>query len=118
MDVFSTLLQQLVSHLPGSRGAVFVDGEGEAVGKAGEDPDAAMIMGAHWGVVYSLLQRSLARLGQAPSRGVVLGFGDRQVAIEAVDDGYLVVCDADRVTSPGQVRSICRHTAELLREEM
>jgi len=118
MNVFSTLLQRLVSDLPGSRGAVFVDWEGEAVGTAGGDIEAVRLMGAHWGVVYSLLQRSLARRQSRPCDGLVLGFEDRQVVSQPVAEEYLVVCDTARETSPARALSLCSDAAARIREEM
>lgn len=118
MDVFSTLLQQLVTDRPGARGAVFVDWEGESVGQAGEDSEAIRLMGAHWGVVYALLQRSLKTRQLAPATSLVIGFKDRQVVVKAVDDQYLLVCDTTREISPAQALSVCGGTAALLREEM
>lgn len=118
MDVFTNLMQELVTDLPGSRGAVFVDWEGEAVGQAGEDTEATRIMGAHWGVVHGLLQRSLESRKLLPSDGLVMGFEDRQVVIKPVADGYLVVCDVARGTSPGQALALCGQAADRLREEM
>lgn len=117
MDVFSSLLQQLISDLPGARRAIFVDWEGEAVGQAGDDLDAARLMGAHWGVVHSLMKRSLER-HDLPPDGVVLSFSDQRVVIKAVTDGYLVVCQTTRDVSPSHELSACALIAEKLQEEM
>ncbi len=114
MDVFSSLLHQLITDLPGALRAVFVDWEGEAVGQTGDDPDAARLMGAHWGVVHGLAKKNMA----VPVEGLVLSFEDRHVVVKPVADGYLVVCETSRRTSPGQALWACARTATLIREEM
>ena len=90
---FTAALREVVARVPGARGAVFLDGEGEAVDEFAEVTTSEIrILGAHLGILLALLKE----------RGTLWG-APRELCIEAsratflvlsIDNRYLVALEA------------------------
>jgi hypothetical protein len=78
-STFTTILERLLVAVPGTRGAVLVDSDGETVDYAGIlDPFDLKIAAAHWQIVVGELQ-------------MLEHFSDlRQVTVRARNRGYIV----------------------------
>lgn len=78
-STFTAILERLLAVVPGSRGAVLVDSDGETVDYAGIlDPFDLKIAAAHWQIVIAELQ-------------MLEHFGDtRQITVRARSRGYIV----------------------------
>jgi predicted regulator of Ras-like GTPase activity (Roadblock/LC7/MglB family) len=86
---FTTILERLVSSIPGAKGAVMVDAEGEAVDYAGLlDPFDLKVCAAHWQIVLGEL-RELRHLN-APQQ-ITVHARNRGYIIRQLPEGYALV---------------------------
>jgi hypothetical protein len=88
-SVFAAILADLVSRLPGARGAVLVDAEGEAVDFSGRsEPFELQLAGAHWRVV---LEEVHCRPALGAPIHLVVRAARASYLVRSLPDGYAVV---------------------------
>ncbi len=115
---FTDVLRAAVARVPGARGAVFLDIEGEAVDEFTESSRTTIqLVGAHLGVVLTLARERLAAALGEP-REVLIEAARGTVLLQAIDARYLVVMEADPQASIGLMRRELRRAVAALREEM
>lgn len=99
--MFDDLLRSLVASVPGARGAVFCDGEGEAVSAIGasgrREPEATgdfdlRVAGAQLATPLELAKRHGQAAIGAPCELVITGARETLLVKMLPDDYYLVVC--------------------------
>ena len=119
-SIFGQILADVIDGLPEARGAIFADWEGEAVDQAARVSDSEIqLVGAHWGVVFHLAQRSLSKLGLSDLEQLVLRFSSgRVVVIRKVTSEYYVLIEVDGATSLGRALSALDRAQQQLREQM
>ena len=97
---FKKLLNELVETVPGGRGAIIVDWEGEAVDQAGPmDEYELKLVGAHKGVILHNLRDVVGRLGKEDLQEVVVTTRNLQILILPVTVDYFLVV----ALSPGDI---------------
>lgn len=117
--VFGTILGQLIEALPGARGAVFADWDGETVDQAASgDPVEMSIFAAHWGIVFFLAKARFVKLGYGAPQQLHLHFGDELVLVRAVDDSYYMAVALPSDVNLGRALHEIERTRLRLREEM
>jgi predicted regulator of Ras-like GTPase activity (Roadblock/LC7/MglB family) len=115
---FTEMLRGAVDRVPGARGAVFLDVEGEAVDEFTESSRTGIqLVGAHLGVVLMLARERLAtRLGEP--REVLIEAQHAIILVLSIDDRYLAVLEADADSSVGLMRRELGRAVRALQEEM
>jgi predicted regulator of Ras-like GTPase activity (Roadblock/LC7/MglB family) len=117
---FADILQALVERIPGALGAIFVDWEGETVGTYSFDMPTLdlQIIGAQWGMVWALLQRSLAKLHMGAPVEMVVDGEHGSVLVHQVTEQYWVVLAAKRDTHLATAQRELARSVASLRAEM
>jgi len=116
---FADILERVVRALPGARGAIFIDWEGEEVGSFVQSSDMEIrLVGAHWGIVFNLISKALGRTGLGAPEEILLRFDDQQVIIEQVDEGYIAVITMGTEANLGRGMGLARQASAQLRREM
>lgn len=116
---FGRILERVVNELPGARGAVFVDWEGEAVDQFSHMSHTGIrLVGAHWGIIYHQVKMALGKLTLGGPRELVLSFQRQYVVVRRVTDEYLVIITMARETNLGRALHLLDWAQGKLREEM
>ena len=117
---FNFLLTNLMADVPKALGAIFVDGEGEAVDwvTRHDDPFDLKIEGAY----HSILLRQLDDLGVSAEAGTIDSFVLESTHLitltQALPDGYYVVLVVDRTASRAQALYRLRRAAQVFAEQL
>lgn len=94
---FKTILNQLLAEVPGSLGVVIVDWEGEAVDQATRIGEYDIkILGAHNGIILTLLRDVLARLNADYPQEVVIRTDQVATLIQPLTEDYLLIMQLER----------------------
>lgn len=116
---FRTLLGQLVANVPGARGAIIADWEGEAVDQVGlMDSYDLQVLGAHKGVVLHNLCRVVSRLGNDRLTEVVITTTLGQTVILPITRDYFLLLTCDRHSVIGQALHQARRCLPALQREI
>jgi predicted regulator of Ras-like GTPase activity (Roadblock/LC7/MglB family) len=116
---FGHILEQVVSQLPGAKGAIFVDWEGEAV-----DAHSCIgrtdlrFIGAYWAIPYFQARAILAKQDLGTLTEMTIRFEKQQVVIRRVTDEYLILLALGTEASLGRALSLLRWAGEKIRELM
>ena len=114
---FTVALREVVANVPGARGAVFLDGEGEAVDEFAEVPTTEIrILGAHLGILVAIIKEQAGTLGEP--RELVIEAERATLLVMVLDDRYLVALEAGPDAQLGVMRRELSRAAETLRREM
>ena len=116
---FTAILEQTVRALPGARGAIFVDWEGEDVGffALPGEPEIQLV-GAHWGVIYNLVKDALIRLELGAPEDLVLRFDHQQLIVTRVTDDYIAMMTLEPDANLGRALRLLQLARLRLRQEM
>jgi predicted regulator of Ras-like GTPase activity (Roadblock/LC7/MglB family) len=119
-SIFGEILGELLQDLPLARGAIFVDWEGEAVDHASSrlGDTSIRLMGAHWGVIYSLAQAMFAKLECGTPHQLALTFLGERVIVQQVSDAYFIVVTVDPACALSDANHALARARERLRHEM
>lgn len=116
---FKILLGQLVASVPGARGAIVADWEGEAVDQVGLMDDYELkIIGAHKGVILHNMRDVVTRLGDDQLSEIVITTTRAQTLILPVTSDYFLVLTLDRSDSLGRALFEARRCAQALQREI
>jgi len=114
---FTGPLRDAVARVPGARGAVFLDGEGEAVDEVAQIPTMEIrILGAHLGILVALFKEHAAILG-APQE-LVLETERATLVVRAIDERYIVALEAGPEASLGLLRRELAAAVDRIRAEL
>lgn len=104
---FRGILENLVERVPGARGAVFVDSEGEYVELFSRGDDHEMkLAGAHQGIVLSMFSDAGNNAGTGGPKELFVRNDEVNLFARMLKDGYFVLL----TTQPGGI------AAQALRE--
>lgn len=119
MSAFAEILKRVVDRVPGAVGAVFADGEGEAVDHFADVPPLDIrLIGAHWGVVLLQASQSFQRLGAGDVDELWVEGEHALVIIRRVTEQYYVVLTARRGVHLATARRELERGVRSLRGEM
>jgi predicted regulator of Ras-like GTPase activity (Roadblock/LC7/MglB family) len=117
--VFNQILAEVVRTIPGARGAIFLDWEGESVDDFSNFGNTNLrLLGAHWGIVFFQASAILKRHHFSPPSAISIRFTEQQVIIRRVTDEYLVLLALDPEANSGQALHLLKQAEEQLREQM
>ncbi|HEY6328561.1 MAG TPA: roadblock/LC7 domain-containing protein [Blastocatellia bacterium] len=93
-DIFAKVLRELVRAVDGARGAIFLDGEGEAVQwYSVSDSERLRLRAAYLAVVVQSYRASSAKLSLGKALSLVVQYQAAQFVIEEIDGGYFLVLE-------------------------
>ena len=114
---FTEALRGVVARVPGARGAVFLDGDGEAVDEFAEVPTTEIrILGAHLGILVALVKENAGKLGEPQE--LVIEAERATLLVMVLEDRYLVALEAGPTAQLGVMRRELGRAADALRREM
>jgi predicted regulator of Ras-like GTPase activity (Roadblock/LC7/MglB family) len=118
-SIFGEILQRLVDQIPGSRGAVFADWEGETVDLATRiDKTEMSLIAAHWGIVFFRSRSLWKKDGLGAPNEILMRFEHEQVLIAGVGEDYFVALTAPPDARLLEARSLLAETSKELLEQM
>ena len=114
-----TILNELMSRIPGASGAIFADWEGESVEHvARQDSYELKVIGAHHGIILQNLRRATQTMGGDAVEDVVIGAERLNTVIVPVDSDYFLVLTLSKEQLLGPARRAARECAAKLRQEI
>lgn len=89
---FKEIMRNLVETIPGARGAIFVDWEGEAVDQYSLDEDIYQlkVMGAYKGVILNLINEAQKSVDSKEIKTVTVRMDRYSVILAPVKEGYYI----------------------------
>ena len=93
---FKAIMRNLVDSVPGARGAIFVDWEGEAVDQysvVDDDVYELKVMGAHKGVILSQINEAQKTADNAEINMVIIRMDKYSIILAPVKEGYYVALE-------------------------
>src|SRR5713226_8667667 len=100
MSALASILKTMVERVPGALGAVFADGDGEAVDEFALIAALEIkLVGAHFGVVLELFRAGLFRRGLGAVEEMLVETENLTILVHQVTDGYYVLLAA-QATAP------------------
>ena len=116
---FKRLLAQLMTSVPGARGAIMADWEGEAVDQVGLMDDYDLqVMGAHKGVILQNLYKIASRLDHDRPSEVVITTTRAQTLLLPVTSDYFLLLTLDRGSALGRALFEARRCTQALYKEI
>jgi len=116
---FKNLLQEMLDRLPGARGAIIADWEGEAVDQVARIDDFEIkVLGAHKGIILSRLREALQRLDGGELEEVLIQYQNAKVLIVPLNEDYFLVLTIDTHEMVGKAAFELRRCAARLRQEI
>lgn len=116
---FRTILNQLLADVPGALGVVIVDWEGEAVDQATRIGEYDIkILGAHNGIILTLLRDALARLNSDYPEEVVIRTRQGATLIQPLTEDYLLILQLDKGALVARAARKLRACAEQLYDDI
>ncbi|PID39431.1 MAG: hypothetical protein CSA24_02595 [Deltaproteobacteria bacterium] len=117
--VFGRILARLVAQLPGARGAVFADWDGETVDQAScLDATEMALFAAHWGIVFYQAKARFKKLGLGHLETMVLTFAQERVMVRSVDRDYYVALSIPHDANIGRATALLEQTRLDVLEQM
>lgn len=112
---FKAVLNQLLQDIPGSLGVVIVDWEGESVDQATRIGEYDIkILGAHYGVILTLLRDALTRIGSDCPEEVVIRTQLGMTLIQPLTEDYLLILQLQKGAVVGRATQKLRMCAKHL----
>ena len=117
---FHYLLTNLMADIPGARGAIFVDPEGEAIEHVSRDGGLYKLKleGAYHGIFLRRAAQLAAVIGAGELERLVLAGSGLQIVTTALKDGYYLVLVLDAGAPIARVRGPMLRTAAALNNEI
>ena len=117
---FNYLLTNLLVDVPQAVGAIFVDGEGEAVEwvTRHDDPFDLKVEGAYHGIFMRRLEQLTANTDAGAIDSFVIEGSQLVTLTQALPDGYYVVLVVDRSGSRAHALHRLRRAAEVIAKEI
>lgn len=116
---FKAILLNLIDGVPGARGAILADWEGEAVDQAGDMDDFDLkVVGAHHVVILDQLGRVLRRLPGERMEELVVTAHKLQTLVFPVTEEYFLIFTLEHRNHLGLARVAARRCLKKLKEEI
>lgn len=116
---FKRLLGKVVDHIPGAKGAILADWEGEAVDQYARMDDYELkVIGAHKGIILDQLRELSPQLDGTLPKEIVVTSESLRTIIVPINEDYFVVLVTGRETVPSQAIHHLKLCCEELRKEI
>jgi predicted regulator of Ras-like GTPase activity (Roadblock/LC7/MglB family) len=114
---FSNVLRGVVERVPGARGAIFLDSEGESIDEFSENTVTGVrLVGAHVGIVLGLARDRQNLIGRPEE--IIVETANAILIAQAIDERYLVVLEASHDAPLGLMRHALSLAAASLRAQL
>ncbi|MCK5913627.1 MAG: roadblock/LC7 domain-containing protein [Desulfuromusa sp.] len=115
---FKTLLRRLLEDIPGALGAIIIDWEGEAVDQVTRtDEYDIKVLGAHSGIILSLLREALSRVDSGDLEEVVIRTDYNKTLMVPLTEDYLLIVQLDAAAIAARAAYKMRRCVDELRSE-
>ena len=115
---FKSLLNRLLEDIPGALGAIIIDWEGESVDQVTQtDEYDIKLLGAHSGIILSLLRETLSRIDSGHLEEVIIRTGQNKTLIAPLTEDYLLVLQLGAEAIAARAVYRMRHCVDELRSE-
>ena len=120
MSSFQKLLSSVLSEVPESAGALFLDETGETVAVVAEGPSGSdlKILGAYLAIALRRTRHLHAERGLGAPRSIQIEHPGLVVQVRMLPDGYYLVLLHRRPGQVGRARRSLERAAELLTREI
>ncbi len=117
---FKTVLEDLVTRVPGALGAIIADWEGEAVDQVSTRIDAfeMKIIGAHKGIILTNMRQAMRDLDSDALEEIIVTTEKTQTLIIPITRDYYLVLTLQKEVSFGRAQFEARRTVIALRNEI
>jgi predicted regulator of Ras-like GTPase activity (Roadblock/LC7/MglB family) len=116
---FKAVLNQLLQDVPGALGVIIVDWEGEAVEQATRIGEYDIkILGAHHGIILTLLREALERMGSDCPEEVVIRTQQGTTLIQPLTEDYLLILQLQQGALVARAALKLRRCAEFLYDDI
>ena len=114
---FTETLREVVARVPGARGAIFVDSEGEAVDEFAQMPTTEIrLLGAHLGILIALVRERAAFMGEPTELCIE---AERAIMLVcSIGPSYLIALEAEPQAPLGIMRREMQRAVESLRVQI
>jgi predicted regulator of Ras-like GTPase activity (Roadblock/LC7/MglB family) len=116
--LFKETLKKMVDVIPGARGAIFADWEGESVDFHYPGPEYDIkLVGAHQGILLGLMNEVSNSCGMGEVRCMLVGTSRGKLVVRPVKDGYYLGVLLGPYANGGlAMRAVDEAAAELMDE--
>ena len=115
---FKLLMNRLLEDIPGALGAIIIDWEGEAVDQVTQTEEYDIkVLGAHSGIILSLLREALSRVDGGHLEEVVIHTGQHKTMIAPLTEDYLLVLQLESKAITARAAYVMRPYVDELRSE-
>ena len=115
---FKSLLSRLLEDIPGALGAIIIDWEGEAVDQVTRtDEYDIKVLGAHSGIILSLLQEALSRTDSGHLEEVMINTGQNKTLMAPLTEDYLLILQLGTKAIVARAAYKMHHCVDELRSE-
>lgn len=113
-----TILNDILTQIPGALGTILIDWEGEAVEQVSRMDDFHLkVLGAHCGIILENLRRAAQRLGGDEVEELVVRARTLSILVVPVTQDYFLVLTLREDVPAARARAVVRaHGARLLAE--
>jgi predicted regulator of Ras-like GTPase activity (Roadblock/LC7/MglB family) len=116
---FKHILQEMLDRMPGARGAIIADWEGEAVDQVARIDDFEIkVFGAHKGIILTRLREALQRLDGGDLEEVLIQYENDSAIILPLNEDYFLVLTIGPGELVGRAAFEMRRCATKLRLEI
>jgi predicted regulator of Ras-like GTPase activity (Roadblock/LC7/MglB family) len=116
---FQKILQPLVYDIENAIGAIFVDGDGEAVEHLSRDPDCNIkLLGAYKGIIMNNMREIAKRLELGDVKEMVVSFDNAELILSPVAEGYFLLLFLQPHSNIGKGMIRLRDAIKEIRKEL
>lgn len=116
---FKRILTELVNTIPGARGAILADWEGEAVEQFSYDDAFEMkLVGAHKGIILNRVREACTDLDVGELQEMMITAEEQRFLVGAIGPEYTLVMTLGRTAVLGQALHRFRNAVTLLKKEI
>lgn len=117
--MFESILRSLVSQVDGAQGAIFLDGDGEAVmWHTLGDSDELRLRAAYVAVLVKTSRSITGRLGGGKTASLLVEYENSQFLIQYLVRGYFLALEMDKSANLAQAFAQTRPVVDVLCREI
>ena len=117
--MFESTLKSLVSKVDGALGAIFLDGDGEAVmWHTNGDSTQLRLRAAYVAVLVKTARSIASRLGNGTTTSLLIEYDNTQFLIENLIKGYFVALELNKSANLAQALKQIRPVVDILCKEI
>lgn len=116
--MISKIIQDLVESVKGAYSAIFMDGDGEEIGKFGSGQRDIKVLGAWKEIQLDHIREITGKLGLGGVNAVLFSLDEGNALIAPVSEGYSLLLFMSSFADLSDAMSKLKNAVELLRKEI